>query len=148
MIRQAQQQDIPEMVLLRIQFLNEVNDRQPPVGFAGELSQYFQRALADGSFSAWLAVEEGRIVATSGMCIHTVAPNYYNPSGKSAYILNMFTVPEARGRGLASQLFARLLEEARERGCGKASLHATEAGRMVYKKFGFAFTDDEMSLSL
>lgn len=148
-IRKASTEDVDSLVHLRIDFLNEVNGREePPEGYAVNLERYFFDSLTEGSFVAWIVEDGGRIVATSGMCIHSTAPNYSNPSGESAYILNMYTVPEWRGRGLASSLFSRLIEEARERGCGKATLHATKAGRKVYEKFGFHQTDDEMSLRL
>ena len=148
-VRRAAAEDVAELTRLRVEFLNEVNDRsEPPAGFAGDLERYFRAAMADGSFLAWLAEEDGRIVATSGMCLHRVAPNYSNPSGNTAYVLNMYTAPEFRGRGLASQLFSRLIEEARGRGCGKMALHATEAGRRVYERFGFRPSGDEMCLKL
>ena len=47
------------------------------------------------------------------------------------------TVPEARGRGLASRLLALALQEARERGCTTTSLQATKAGEPVYRRLGY-----------
>ncbi len=137
-IRKATAADIPELVRLRVRFLNEVNGRAcPPDGFEADLSRYFHAGMADGSFAAWVAREDDRIVATSGVCFYHLAPNYSNPSGGVAYILNMYTLPEHRGKGLASALFARLIEEARARGYKKLALHATADGKRVYEKFGF-----------
>jgi GNAT superfamily N-acetyltransferase len=47
------------------------------------------------------------------------------------------TVPEARGRGLASRLLTLALREARERGCTTTSLQATKAGEPVYRRLGY-----------
>lgn len=148
-IRMATAADIDEMVRLRILFLDEVNGpgRQPE-GYAGKLRSYLVSAMEDGSFAAFLAEEDGTIAATSGVCFYHIAPNYSNPSGGTAYILNMYTLPEYRRRGLASELFAKVIEEARERGYTRLALHATQDGRKVYEKFGFETKGDEMVLNI
>ena len=60
---------------------------------------------------------------------------------KSVYlegdILNMYTLPFARNRGVSSLILKRLIKEASERGISKISLHTTKAGEKVYRKFGF-----------
>jgi len=148
-IRKACVNDIPELTRLRVVFLNEVNASDgPPAGYEQNLSEYLTRSMADNSFAAWLAEEEGKIIATSGVCFYALAPNYSNPTSDVAYILNMFTLPEYRGRGLASELIRRLIGEAEERDCKRLALHATADGRRVYEKFGFESTDDEMVLTL
>lgn len=144
-IRKATADDIRELIRLRVQFLNEVNSRTaPPERYEQTLDKYFRESFADGSFAAWLACEDGQIIATSGVCFYHTAPNYSNPTGGVAYILNMFTLPGHRGRGLAPQLLAKLMEEAQARGYKMLALHATAAGRPVYEKLGFKATDDEM----
>jgi GNAT superfamily N-acetyltransferase len=52
-------------------------------------------------------------------------------------ILLVATASEARGRGLASALLARALEDARARGCATSSLQATTMGRPVYERLGY-----------
>ena len=47
------------------------------------------------------------------------------------------TLPEARGRGLASALMTRSLLDARERGCTTSSLQATKMGQPIYERLGF-----------
>ena len=47
------------------------------------------------------------------------------------------TLPEARGRGLASVLLAHALADARERGCTTTTLEATQLGRGVYERLGY-----------
>jgi GNAT superfamily N-acetyltransferase len=47
------------------------------------------------------------------------------------------TVPEARGRGLASGLMRRALAAGRERGCEVTTLQATQLGRPVYERLGY-----------
>ena len=47
------------------------------------------------------------------------------------------TLPEARGRGLASGLLAAAMIEARERGCDISTLQATKVGEPVYARLGY-----------
>lgn len=56
---------------------------------------------------------------------------------RSAGVYFVATLPEARGRRLASRLLVRALLEARERGCVTATLQATRMGAPVYERLGF-----------
>jgi GNAT superfamily N-acetyltransferase len=47
------------------------------------------------------------------------------------------TLPEARGRGLATALMSHALLEARERGCTTTSLQSSARGRPVYARLGY-----------
>ena len=47
------------------------------------------------------------------------------------------TLPEARGRGLASVLLAHALADARERGNTTTTLEATQLGRGLYERLGY-----------
>lgn len=55
----------------------------------------------------------------------------------SAGVYFVATVPEARGRGMASRLLRQALVEARDRGCATATLQATRMGAPVYERLGF-----------
>lgn len=106
---------------------------------------YLETALADGSFVAWLALDNCRIVATSGVCFSFMPPSLKCPNGRTANISSMFTISEYRKRGIASELFRRVLDEAIGRDCKRVTLIATEMGRPLYEKFGF--TDAEGSMA-
>jgi ribosomal protein S18 acetylase RimI-like enzyme len=47
------------------------------------------------------------------------------------------TAPQARRKGLATQVMHRLLLDARERGCTTTSLQATESGKRLYDALGY-----------
>jgi GNAT superfamily N-acetyltransferase len=149
--RKAGVEDIEHLVQLRIDFIKEVqhvenNDNDEAL--AQEMRRFFISTMPEDGFIAWIAEEDGRIIGTSGLCFYRLAPSYSNMSGGVAYIQNMYTLPEHRGRGIATVLFERLLDEARERGYKKISLHATDMGRPIYEKFGFSGVDNEMELKL
>jgi len=57
--------------------------------------------------------------------------------GEDCCITGVATPPEQRGRGIASWLMHRALDEARQRGLVTASLQATRAGAPLYERLGF-----------
>lgn len=73
-------------------------------------------------------------------------PTYHNPSGRKAYIMNMYTRPEYRRRGIAYHTLDLLVKEIRRRGITSISLEATDMGRPLYKKYGFLPMEHEMEL--
>lgn len=84
-----------------------------------------------------MAEEDGIAAATGAVLFYDYPPGFSNPSGKVAYIANMFTSPDYRRRGLALEIMDMLVEEARKAGAGEVRLLASEPGRPVYEKYGF-----------
>ncbi|WP_337042530.1 GNAT family N-acetyltransferase [Emticicia sp. 17c] len=150
--RRATLADIDDLTKLRIAFLKEVQSPETHLidenGLAEILRAYFQTHLANEEFVAWLAIVDGRVVATSGLCFFKICPGFTLLDGRVAYIMNIYTLTEWRKKGIGKQVFMHILEEAKSRGYKRVSLHATEDGRPVYEKFGFRFTNDEMELRL
>ena len=73
-------------------------------------------------------------------------PTYHNPSGNKAYIMNMYTDPEYRRKGIAIRILDRLVKDSKRRGITAISLEATDMGRPLYEKYGFVAMDHEMEL--
>ena len=80
-------------------------------------------AFDDGEFRLYIA--EGSAVLGINDC------------GGDAGVFLVATLPEARGRGLASRLMAAALVEARDRGCEISTLQATKMGEPVYARLGY-----------
>ncbi len=158
--RKAAVDDIDELVKLRIEFLKEANhetniDAEILNKCAEALYNYFNFRMIDDSFIAWIALDEGKIIATSGMCFYNTPPLFkkvdsvmHFMDGRVAYIMNMYTLQEYRRKGIARILFDKIVEEAKTLGYRKITLHATEMGRKLYKTFGFVEVDDEMVLNI
>jgi GNAT superfamily N-acetyltransferase len=109
---------------------------------------YVRRALADGSYRGWLAVtSEGRVVAGGGLITHEWPATPRNTDTQHAYILNMYTEPEYRKRGIARCILNAILDCCRAEGLHSVSLHASEFGRPLYVSMGFEPTN-EMRLKL
>jgi GNAT superfamily N-acetyltransferase len=79
-----------------------------------------------------VAESNGRLVASSGLCVLRRLPGADNPDGLEGYVLNMYTEPAWRRRGLARDILRRLVALRRERGLARVWLHATDDGRDLY----------------
>ena len=149
--RRAELADVENLISLRIKFLCEAEeiDKETPSQLLEEsLTKYFTVHLQNGEFIAWLAVEDNLIVATSGVSFSTVPPSFGNISGEEAYIMNMYTLPQARKKGIGTILLGKLMEDITEKKIKKVRLLTTELGKSLYVKAGFKESDTEMVLKL
>jgi len=138
--RRATIADVPLLVDYRVRFLNELdkhpeNDETKAV--RKSLLEYFAKAIPLGDFIAWVAECNGRIVATSGMVVWEKPALYEVESGKLGYLLNIYTIPEARKKGIATRLLNELINEAKLLGLKYLHLHASKNGEPIYRRAGF-----------
>ncbi len=108
--------------------------------------KYYLEALADDSHVAYLVFDEEVFVGAGGVSFYKVMPTYHNPTGRKAYIMNMYTKPEYRRQGIAYKTLDLLVSEAKKRGITAISLEATTMGKPLYEKYGFVMMEDEMEL--
>lgn len=71
------------------------------------------------------------------MCFQEEMPSPDNPTGLCAYIMNIYTRPEARNHGVAHGIVRHLIEAAKDWGAGKISLEATTMAQSLYESLGF-----------
>ncbi len=107
----------------------------------------FAKALAEGSYRGWLAEEGGRVVAGGGIIMLTYHSSPRDPRPQRAWIVNMYTEPSHRRRGLARRLMEEMIRWCRAQRMTAVYLHASDEGRALYESLGFTSTN-EMSLRL
>jgi GNAT superfamily N-acetyltransferase len=95
-----------------------------------------------------VAEAEGRIIATSGLVLFWRPPNVSNPTGRDGLVINVYTLPEWRGQGIARRLLETLIAHTRTTSVRRLWLYATEEGHPLYAKLGFQPIDDGMELRL
>ena len=78
-----------------------------------------------------------KIVGTSGMYMVEKPPYFSCPSGKIGLLSSMFTDPDYRRKGIAKELLSRVVEEAKNYGCGVVQITASDMGVLLYTDFGF-----------
>ena len=105
------------------------------------------RGLADGSYRGWLVEAEHGVVAGGGVIVLEFQSHPIDPRPRRAFVVNVFTEPAHRRRGLARRLMEAVLVWARSEGLGSLYLHASDDARPLYESLGFAATN-EMRLSI
>ena len=107
-----------------------------------------EAALADGSYLGWLALDsDQRVIAGAG--VH-VKPQLPRPSldglrivtAAAPLVVNVYTEPGWRGRGIARALMGAAMAWADAAGCDRLVLHASSAGRPLYESLGFTPTNE------
>jgi GNAT superfamily N-acetyltransferase len=149
-IRRAGVHDIPALVRLRRTMFEEMGFHDSTVLEASDAAceRYFHETIRTGRFRAWVAVtDDGTVVATGGLVIDRHPPGPDNLSGRTGYLMSLFTEPAFRRRGLADRIMRTMLSGLREWGISAAALHATESGRPLYTALGF-HNSNEMRLSV
>lgn len=147
--KKATSADIDFLTQTRIEVLRAANQLSQAVDMTEVESQsrdYYNTALQDGSHAAYLVFDGGAFIGAGGVSFFRVMPTYHNPTGRKAYIMNMYTAPEYRRQGIAGRTLELLIEEAKERGVTAIALEATAMGRPLYEKYGFVPMKDEMEL--
>ena len=145
--RKAETKDIPQLIDLRKKQLID-EGLTPTNNIDIELKEYLLSSLSDGSLISWITEDDGIIIATSGVCFYQLPPTYSNPTGKIAYITNMYTKNEYRCKGIASKLLELVIDEAKNQNYKIVRLHASSQGKSIYKKFGFKDSDGYMAMNL
>lgn len=108
---------------------------------------YYRRHTADGSHRAFIAVLDGQEAGCGSICLTEELPSPDNPSGRCAYLMNIYVREAFRRHGLGGAIVERLIDEARKTGCDKIYLETTSDGRPVYESLGFRDMPDMMKLS-
>ena len=88
------------MIVLRA--ANKLSDGADMSSVEKESYAYYKWALENGGHIAYLVYDNGTFIGAGGVSFYQVMPTYHNPSGKKAYIMNMYTAPEYRRQGIVS----------------------------------------------
>lgn len=143
--------DIEMLTETRIEVLraaNKLSDDTDMSEVKRQSHDYYKKALCDGTHIAYLIFDNDKhcFAGAGGISFYQIMPTYHNPSGNKAYIMNMYTSPTYRRKGIAYKTLDILVKAARENGITAISLEATEMGRPLYEKYGFVKMNDEMEL--
>src|SRR6187455_2366639 len=75
-----------------------------------QMTNYFSKATEDNSCISFIAKYDGRVAGIGSVHLRDLPGNFKNPSGKWGYVMNMYTVPKFRRRGICSAILGRLVE--------------------------------------
>ena len=138
-VERATTDDIPELVDLRLAYLTEDSgplDRDMADSIARDLPGYYLERL--GRDLLVYVVREGGAIASCAFLLvvrKPMSPAF--PTGRTGTVLNVYTRPASRRRGMARALMEAMLGDAREMGLSVVELKATDDGHPLYLKVGF-----------
>ena len=141
--RKLIQDDLDVFIKMRINQLQE-EGAEPNLDLKPQLYEYYIKHLEDGTFVSWLAIDDRKIVGTSGMSFVEKPPYYSNPYGKIGLLSSMYTLNEYRRKGIAKELLDRVVNEAKDYDCGAVQITASDMGILLYKDYGFKKNENFM----
>lgn len=139
--------ELDTFIEMRINQLREEGAKQD-IDLRPALKDYYNRHMTDGTFVSWLAVDDDKIIGTSGISFVEKPPYFGCPSGKMGLLSSMFTAPNYRRMGIAKELLHRVIEEARKYGCGTIQITASDMGVKLYTAYGFVHNGNFMQYKL
>jgi GNAT superfamily N-acetyltransferase len=145
--RKLTSEQLDTFINIRIKQLREEGATED-IDLVPNLKDYYDRHMADGTFVSWLAMDGDKIVGTSGMSFVEKPPYFSCPSGRLGLLSSMFTDPGYRRMGIAKELLSRVVNEAREYGCGSVWITASDMGVLLYTNFGFVKNGNFMQYKL
>ena len=149
-IRKAELADLDLLMKWRMTVLREVFSApqdDPMTELEQENRRYYQRALPAWSHAACCACSGQEIVGCGGICFYQEMPSPDNPQGDCAYLMNIYTLPAARGQGVGRAVVRWLIGQAEQRGITKIYLETSESGRPLYRELGFTEMQGYMKLN-
>ena len=145
--RKLGEKELDVFIEMRINQLREEGAKED-IDLKSALLDYYMRHMKDGTFVSWIAVDDGRIIGTSGMSFVEKPPYFGCPSGKMGLLSSMFISPDYRRMGIAKELLHRVVEEARSYGCGTVQITASDMGVKLYTAYGFVHNGNFMQYKL
>ena len=146
--RKAHLGDISELSELRILMLNEekeYNNKFNSLLFDNTL-EYLKTGIINGDIDIYVAEELDEIVGMGCINYFSLPPNDWCPSGKTAYIGNMYTKITFRRKGIANKIIGLLVEQAKNRKCERILLNTSDEGKDLYLKCGFDYSPTAMAM--
>ena len=145
--RKLSEKDLNTFIEMRINQLREEGAKED-IDLKPALLDYYTRHMKDGTFVSRIAVDIGKIIGTSRKSIVEKQPYFGSPSGRIGLLSSMFTNPNYRRRGIAKELLNRVVDEARDYGCGTIQITASDMGVKLYTAYGFVHNGNFMQYKL
>ena len=147
-IRRADESLLDAALAIRMDCLRDVCGYGPEHAFPADFIAATADFLRTADQTTLLMLDGDAPVACATLCYKRCIPTPGHPTGKRAHLMNVYTAPAYRRRGLAKRLLTLLHREAERRGVTEITLDATDEGRKLYESMGYAASDEAMVLDI
>ena len=148
-IKKCKPEDIDLIVKTRIIVLRAANKLDESADMSlieKHTRRYYEKALKNRKQDSYLVFDGKKVIGAGDVCYYDVLPTCDDPTGRKAYIMNMYTDPDYRRQGIAMRVLKLLVLNALRRDITHICLEATDMGRPLYEKLGFVAMEHEMIL--
>jgi GNAT superfamily N-acetyltransferase len=152
-VRRATLEDLDVLVHQRIRMCEDIGTLSLPGADRASFAREYRAWLADlmpaGTYVSWLVDHETgdgarASVAGGGATIIPWPPGPTYRGRQLAYVYNVYTEPEHRGRGLARRVMDAIHAFCRDRGIESVGLNASSFGQPLYESMGYHVTPSPM----
>ena len=133
----VEKEDIEQLTKLRVDVLIAANELEQSTDMSAvetETRKYYENFLGKNEHFAVVAYDGNIPIGTGAISFYKVMPTYHNITGEKAYIMNMYTDPDYRRKGIATKILKMLIEETKRRRIVEVTLEATKMGKPLYEK--------------
>lgn len=104
---------------------------------------WIQQELTEERYIGWLALDPEQVIGGAGIHLRSLPPGpHCLKGGRWGHIVNVYTEPEHRRRGIARQLMIEVLGWCASQTLDQVTLTASDQGRPLYEALGFVATPD------
>jgi len=149
-LRRATLKDAPIIAKHRRLMFRDIGYRDEAAlyAMAEKFLPWIEMKIASGEYLAWLAVSAGDVVvAGAGLWLMDWPAHMVGSSARRGNILNVYTEPHFRCRGLARWMVEAALDWCKANEVDVVILHASPQGRALYESLGFQ-AGNEMRIKL
>ena len=148
-LRYATPADADLLAEHRVAMFREMGAIQPHIedGLREASTAYFQAAIPTGEYVGWIAYPSGdhTPIAGAGVQFRSLLPRPTVDGdglllGREGLVLNVYTLPGWRRRGVAKHLMDTIIAWAADVGIVRLVLSASPDGRILYERIGFVAT--------
>jgi GNAT superfamily N-acetyltransferase len=139
-IRKGAPADLPVIAHHRISMMASMDIGDPSTyeSYALEFQEFARRSMSDQTYHQWLAeTETGKVVSGAAAYVVPWPGNPKDHRQKRVYIINVFTEPEHRRKGIARALLQEIIAWCHDQGFKSVRLVSSEMGVPLYQSLGF-----------
>jgi GNAT superfamily N-acetyltransferase len=140
------------IVELRLAFDRELLGGDLPPDRLGphrsQVADYLATHIESDIYRLFVAELDGRIVGMGGVVVVDRPPHPRSRRSGEGFIVNVYTLPRWRGRGIGRAIMDAIVAEGRRLRLRRVYLRTTNPGRRLYESMGFTDPGNYLSLDL